>query len=226
MWMPKRSTEVASINKTKAQQASKTELSFRASSDISGSFSFKGWRGWLFKRSRGPLGTWRRRWFEMRRLQSVFTGSLTGDTDSIQSVALYYYRPSRCSGEGSTRPQKLDVVDAFRDEAMDCSVGAVLSVQVAGRQGRTLLAAESAADASRLLQMLDERLKGDFASSFVGTNRIVEKCLGSLPEAPPPPSPPTLSIGDPAVSAAAAASPSASPCRAAAGSTAPGQAAT
>ena len=132
------------------------------------SCSCRGWRGWLFKRGRGLFGSWRRRWFELRRNPH---SAASEKYSKFSCTELYYYRPSRCSSDGTGSPQRLDVEIAVREAAMDCDAGAVLSIKVSGRQGRMLLAAESAADAESLLQMLDERLNGREVRHLAGCSQ-------------------------------------------------------
>ena len=143
------------------------------SGDKNSSCIFRGWRGWLFKRGRGLFGSWRRRWFELRRNphSAAVNTTLSENNSELSGAALYYYRPSRCSSDGNGRPQRLDVEIAVREAAMDCDAGPVLSIKVSGRQGRMLLAAESAADAESLLQMLDERLNGREVRHLAGCSQ-------------------------------------------------------
>ena len=109
------------------------------------------WCGWLLKRTRGPFGSWRRRWFELRRQPS----SLPSAARSKRGTPLFYY-----AWAGGLGPRRLEVTGARREAGLDCAAGAVLSVEAAGRRGRTLLAAGSAAEAERIVRELTLRLPG------------------------------------------------------------------
>ena len=115
------------------------------------------WRGWLLKRGRGPLASWQRRWFELRRRPPPAAAAAAG---SLRSVELHY-QPKR-GGDCRPRPadeKRLEVAGVRREPGLDGPAGAVLSVDVPGRRGRTLLAAASAAEAEAVVRALGRRLR-------------------------------------------------------------------
>jgi hypothetical protein len=124
------------------------------------------WCGFLLKLGRGPMGTWQRRWFELRWLPS---SSNAPNTQPV-STPLFYYSPT-----AGDRPRRLEVTSARREPDARCGAAgaafAVLSVVVAGRRGRMLLAARTSGDAEQFLQQLAWRLSGG----------------GACPQPPPPP---------------------------------------
>ena len=108
------------------------------------------WCGWLHKRARGPFGSWQRRWFELRRQPSFRAAAA-----AAPSTPLFYYGSTAGGG-----PRRLEVTGARREAGLDSAAGAVLSVEAAGRRGRTLLAAGSVAEAERIVRELTLRLPG------------------------------------------------------------------
>jgi hypothetical protein len=129
------------------------------------------WHGWLLKRSRGPLARWQRRWFELRRKPPP---SLTMSKWSTRNVALIHYshHPSRSTGDEQKHLDDykwLEVTSIRREPALDCSSGAALSIDVAGRGGRTQLLAASTAEAEAVVQMVARRLL--VAACFAGLDQ-------------------------------------------------------
>jgi hypothetical protein len=149
------------------------------------------WRGWLLKRGRGPLASWQRRWFELRRQPTPPAVAAAGGSRIV--AALHYSAERRVDSDGGpeqrrcrpaeTRWKRLDVAAVRREPGLDGAAGAVLSVDVPGRRGRTLLAALSAAEAEELVRALEWRLLYQSAAAAAASPT-------SRPSPPPPPPPP------------------------------------
>jgi hypothetical protein len=138
------------------------------------------WRGWLLKRSRATIPSWQRRWFELRRQPPPAVVMAGGGS---RGVAVLHYRRHHSEdrnprlGQGADqRWKRMEVAAARREPALDGPAGAVLSVDVPGRRGRTLLAAATAADAEEMARALARRLRAAAATP------------------PPPPPPPPRGI--------------------------------
>jgi hypothetical protein len=76
------------------------------------------WSGWLFKRSRGPLGTWQSRWFELRSRH-------TADCISCNQNAVLIYRSD------SKGRRQLLVDDVRREHHLDSGLRTAFSVHIA-----------------------------------------------------------------------------------------------
>ena len=129
------------------------------------------WHGWLLKRSSGPIARWQRRWFELRRQPPP---SLTMSKWSTKKVALIHYSHHQNRSTGDEQQHLdgykwLEVTGVQREPALDCASGAALSIDTAGRGGRTQLMAASAAVAEAVVQMVARRLL--VATCFAGLNQ-------------------------------------------------------
>jgi hypothetical protein len=119
------------------------------------------WNGWLLKRSRGTIARWQRRWFELRRQPPPF---LTKSRGSTKYAAVIYYShhqiqsETHCKEHRPAGHKRLDVIGVRREPSLDCASGAALSVDAAGRVGRILLMAASAAEAEAVVWLMERRL--------------------------------------------------------------------
>ena len=100
------------------------------------------WCGWLLKRASNIVGRWQERWFELHR-------EAAADRPSAHYAVLQYIGRGRDGGEVAKR---LKLVNARREH--DWEERACVSVAVAGRRGRVLLAAPSDLAAADLLTQI------------------------------------------------------------------------
>jgi hypothetical protein len=77
------------------------------------------WSGWLLKRSRGPLGSWQSRWFELRK---YITAGLNDDKNNFSAVLIY-----RSDDKGE---RQLLVDDVRREPHLDSGLRTAFSVCV------------------------------------------------------------------------------------------------
>ncbi len=100
------------------------------------------WCGWLLKRASNIVGRWQERWFELHR-------EAAADRASAHSAVLHYISHGR---EGAEAVKRLKLVNARREH--DWGERACVSVAIAGRRGRVLLAAPSDLAAADLLAQI------------------------------------------------------------------------
>ncbi len=105
------------------------------------------WCGWLSKRVSGILGRWQPRWFELRQEP----GSSSGTCAPSRAVLQYTGRGS----DGGDETKRLELIAAARRACLrDGERRPCLSVEVAGRKGRVLLAAGTEREARDLLSCI------------------------------------------------------------------------
>ncbi len=117
------------------------------------------WSGWLLKRSRGPLASWKRRWFELCRQPPPAAVAAAGRTSNVALLQWEEPPSGHASPTGAAGQRRLEVAGVRREPGLDGPAGAVLSVEVPGRRGRTLLAAASPAEAEAAVRALARRLR-------------------------------------------------------------------
>jgi hypothetical protein len=100
------------------------------------------WCGWLLKRASNIVGRWQERWFELHREAAT-------DRAPALCPILRYISNSRDGGEVA---KHLKLVNARREH--DWEERACVSVAIAGRRGRVLLAAPSDLAAADLLAQI------------------------------------------------------------------------
>ena len=119
------------------------------------------WSGWLLKRSRGPLGAWQPRWFELRKRHPADCG--VGCDQTGRSAVLI------CRSDSKGERQIL-VDDVRREHHLDSGLRTAFSVCVAeddakspgkGKGGRVVLMAETDLEAVGFLSCLRSILEPD-----------------------------------------------------------------
>ena len=84
------------------------------------------WSGWLLKRSRGPLGSWQPRWFELRKLHTA--DGVSCDPQSRSALLIYH---SDNKGE-----LQLLIDDVQREHRLDSGLRTAFSVRIAEDDAR------------------------------------------------------------------------------------------